>query len=496
MLLNKAVCPAQYAIWDKLTETLGSAGLLEQYRQAWLDNFCTERDIEVISQAGFNSVRIPLHYNLFTLSIQEEPLKGKDTWKTEGFERLDAVLRWCEKHSLYVIIDLHAAPGSQGYDSAINDYNKAKPSLWEDSENIRKTIALWTELAKRYKDRKVIAAYDLLNEPNWMFEQTGNKNGCNDRHNKPLKQFYIDCIKAIRQVDTNHMIVIEGNGWCNNHNGLWPLAQVDHNLVLSFHWYWVDNTTASLHKYLQLRKKYNVPLYVGEMGENHNQWQSQAVQLLEANDIGWCHWTYKKMESTSGCYSIPKPEGYQELLDHWTHGKRLPNAPHEIMARLARNALVENCTRNDGVLQALLQKQAGSRVLVGGETTTVRIRAADYSSMSGVATEETKDEGGGWNLAWLHKGHWVAFDVQVKRSGRYKISYRIASITGDGGMQLTSDHDSERDKQVIDSFPKTGDWQKWTTVSHVVKLQEGKQRLTFKSTQNGWNLNWLEIRSA
>lgn len=493
MLLSKAVCPAQYALWDKLTETLGSAHLLEQYRQAWLDNFCTERDIEIISQAGFNSIRVPLHFNLFTLSIQEEKVKGKDTWKPEGFQRLDALLRWCEKNDLYVIIDLHAAPGGQGYDSAINDYNKLKPSMWEDSENVRKSVALWAEIAKQYKDRKIIAAYDLLNEPNWMFEKTGNKNGCNDRHNKPLKQFNVDCIKAIRQVDTNHMIVIEGNGWCNNHNGLWPLAQVDRNLVLSFHWYWAENTTASLDKYLQLRKKYNVPLWVGESGENHNQWYTQAVQLLESHGIGWCWWTYKKMESSSGCYSISKPERYQELLDHWTYNKQMPIAPQEIMTQLARNALVENCTRNDGVFQALLQKKAGCRVIIGGETTAVRICAADYSSMNGVATEETKDEGGGWNVAWLHQGHWVAFDVQVNKTGKYKISYRIASITGDGGVQLTSDKDSKKDNWVIDSFPKTGGWQHWKTLSHVVQLHEGNQRLTFKSTQSGWNLNWIEI---
>ncbi len=494
MLLSKTVCPAQYSIFEKLKLTFGTADLVEEYRQAWLDNFCTERDIAVISREGFNSIRVPLHYNLFTLSIQEESFKGKDTWKPEGFQRLDAALGWCEKHNLYVIIDLHAAPGGQGYDSAINDYEKSKPSTWENSENIRKKIALWSKIAKRYRDRKIIAAYDLLNEPNWMFEQTGNKNGCNDRHNKPLKQFYVDCIKAIRQVDPNHMIVIEGNGWCNNHNGLWPL--VDQNLVLSFHWYWVENTTASLDKYLQLRKKYNVPLWVGEAGENHNQWYSQAVQLLESHAIGWCWWTYKKMESTSGCYSIAKPEGYQELVDHWMHGKKAPHAPEKVMAQLAKNALLKNCTRNDGVIQALLQMTTRQRFLIGGEGTPVRIAAADYCRMKGIGTEETKDEGGGFNVAWLQKGHWVAYDVQVKKTGKYKISYRIASITGNGGLQLTSDKDTERNHRSIMSFPNTGAWQNWQTISHVVKLQEGFQRLTVESTQDGWNLNWIEFKSA
>jgi hypothetical protein len=494
MLINKTICPAQYAIFERVKATLGSEALFEKYRQAWLKNFCTERDIELIAQGGFNSIRVPLHYNLFTLSIQEETTKGKDTWKPEGFRILDAVLGWCEKHNLYAIIDLHAAPGGQGYDSKINDYNKTNPSLWESDENIRKTIALWTEIANRYKDRKIIAAYDLLNEPNWMFEQTGNKNGRNDRYNKPLQKFYADCIKAIRRVDSNHMIVIEGNGWSNNHRGLWPFA--DQNLVLSFHYYWVEPTAESIKLYLSLRTKYNVPLWVGESGENHNQWYSQAVQLLESHDIGWCWWTYKKLESTSGCYTIVKPEGYQELIDHWTHGKTLPPAPEKIMVQLAENALVENCTRNEGVVQALLQITKLQRVLIGGEGAPVRITAVDYCRFKGIGTEQTKDEGGGYNVAWLETGHWVAYDVQVKKSGNYKISYRIASITGDGGLQLNSDKDTKRIDRSIKSFPNTGAWQTWQTISHVVELQEGCQRLTVESTQHGWNLNWIEFESA
>jgi len=48
---------------------------------------------------------------------------------------------------MYLILDLHGAPGGQGHDRNISDYDPAKPSLWESAENRRKTVALWRQLA-------------------------------------------------------------------------------------------------------------------------------------------------------------------------------------------------------------------------------------------------------------------------------------------------------------------------------------------------------------
>ena len=121
----------------------------ELFFESWLDNFVTEQDIDSIASWGFNSIRLPMHYELFTLSIQQEPVPGENTWLTKGFEMIDELLSWCEANQLYLILDLHAAPGGQGYDAAISDYNSAFPSLWESVENKNKTIALWEQLAIR-----------------------------------------------------------------------------------------------------------------------------------------------------------------------------------------------------------------------------------------------------------------------------------------------------------------------------------------------------------
>jgi aryl-phospho-beta-D-glucosidase BglC (GH1 family) len=68
-------------------------------------------------------------------------LKGENTWLEEGFKMTDDLLKWCADNKMYLILDLHAAPGGQGNDANISDNDKSKPSLWESEENQKKTIA-------------------------------------------------------------------------------------------------------------------------------------------------------------------------------------------------------------------------------------------------------------------------------------------------------------------------------------------------------------------
>ncbi|MDN8694017.1 cellulase family glycosylhydrolase, partial [Staphylococcus aureus] len=76
-----------------------------------------------------------------------------------------------------------------------------------------KTIALWKKLAERYANEPWIAGYDILNEPNWGFEDLANdKNGLKEQKNVPLKELMVAITKAIREVDQKHIVIIEGNG--------------------------------------------------------------------------------------------------------------------------------------------------------------------------------------------------------------------------------------------------------------------------------------------
>ena len=197
---------AQHEIKEKLTDLMGSEKT-EEFFKKWRENHFTKRDVDSLAAWGFNSIRVPLHYNLFTLPIQDEPNSGQNTWLDEGFNIIDNILDWAKPHEMYVILDLHAAPGGQGRNTDISDYDPDKPSLWESEQNKSKTVALWKKIAERYKDNEWIGGYDLLNEPNW--ELPGGVD---------LKDLYVRITNAIREVDDKHIIIIEGNDYANNFN--------------------------------------------------------------------------------------------------------------------------------------------------------------------------------------------------------------------------------------------------------------------------------------
>ena len=166
MMNSSGAADTQHEFMERLTALVGAESTAEFYTN-WRNNFVTKQDVDSIAKFGYNSIRLPMHYNLFTLPIEEEPVEGENTWLTLGFEMVDALLTWCESNEIYLILDLHAAPGGQGKDAAISDYDDSKPSLWESEQNKSKTVALWGKLAERYKDKEWIGGYDLLNEVNW-----------------------------------------------------------------------------------------------------------------------------------------------------------------------------------------------------------------------------------------------------------------------------------------------------------------------------------------
>ncbi|RZM07361.1 MAG: glycosyl hydrolase family 5, partial [Pedobacter sp.] len=151
----------QYRIRERLEDLMGAERTQEFY-DLWLANHTRKIDIDSMKAWGFNSVRLPMHYNLYTLSVDKEPVAGQDTWLDKGFAMTDSLLAWCKANKMYLILDLHAAPGGQGNDLNISDRNPSKPSLWDSEANQKKTIALWKKIAERYADEPWIGAYDII----------------------------------------------------------------------------------------------------------------------------------------------------------------------------------------------------------------------------------------------------------------------------------------------------------------------------------------------
>ena len=159
MMQSSDVADTQHEFRNRLVDLMGEEKT-DQFFDAWLANHATRADVDSLAKWGFNSIRLPMHYNLFTLPIEDEPVSGQNTWLDKGFVMVDSLLQWCESNNMYLILDLHAAPGGQGYNAAICDYDPTKPSLWESQENKDKTVALWGKLAERYKDEPWIGGYD------------------------------------------------------------------------------------------------------------------------------------------------------------------------------------------------------------------------------------------------------------------------------------------------------------------------------------------------
>ena len=138
----------------------------------------------------------------------------------------------------------------------------------------------------------------------------------------------------------------------------------------------------------------------------------------------------------------------------------------------------------------------GGRLNVAGFVTTsataITIQAENYSNMFGVVRENTSDVGGGQNVGNINTGDWMSYPaVTIPTTGVYTVSYRVASLSGGGRLQLERAGGTPVYGTL--SIPSTGAWQSWTTVSHTVTLSAGSIPFGIKATSGGWNINWFTI---
>jgi hypothetical protein len=513
MIQTNGFANAQYEIMNAIEDLIGKQNT-DTFNNLWLTNHVTKIDIDSLKSWGFNSVRVPMHYNLFTLPVEEEPIEGQQTWLTIGFELLDSLIDWCEEKEMYVILDLHAAPGGQGKDAAISDYNPTKPSLWESKDNRDKMVALWRKIAQRYADEQWVAGYDLLNETNW--DLPGGV---------AIKNLYKEITDSIRRVDQKHIIFIEGNWFANDFTGLTPPWDI--NLVYSPHKYWSFNDQSSIGSFLEIKNKYNVPLYLGETGENSNEWFQSAVKLYEDNNIGWAWWPLKKIESVAGPVSINKSEGYQILLDYWNNGGSKPSVEFskKVLFQLTEDLKIENCRYQKDVTDALFRQpftdetipfsihtipgmvyapdyDLGKAGMAYGDfdEANYSVSTGEYTAWNngwayrndGVDIEKCEDlSSNGFSIGFLNSDEWTQYEVNIESDGVYDLNVRTASGGSGGRMYFTMDNQSITESKFV--YP-SGGWQKWetTTISDII-LNQGNHKLRFYVDRAGFNVNSFEF---
>ncbi|HAN76568.1 MAG TPA: glycoside hydrolase family 5 [Bacteroidales bacterium] len=515
MLQTADFAGPQHKIRAKIEELVGPDET-EIFYQNWRANHFTVSDLDSLAKWGFNSIRLPLHYDLFTPPIEKEPVPGQITWLETGFTMVDNLLAQCKQRKIYLILDLHATPGGQGKDAAISDYDATKPSLWESEANKAKTVALWQKLADRYKNEEYIGGYDLINEPNWTLP-----------NNSDLKNLYTRIVQAIRTVDKNHLIFIEGNWFANDFTGLTP--PFDTNMAYSFHKYWSYNDAGSIKFATDLRDKYNVPIWLGESGENSNAWFAEAIKLMEDNKIGWAWWPWKKIDAIAGTLSVKKPVGYQKMLDYWKgNSTTKPTKTEAVNAlkELTDNLLIKNCVIRYDVLDAMFrQVNSDETKPFKKHTISSIIYATDFDmGKNGIAYFDrdiaTYQVSTGtytaWNRGWAYRNdgvdiepcadvpntngfavgftevdEFMTYTVDITQSGGFSADIRYAAASAGAKIQLFSNNSPVTGEIVL---PSTGSYNTYQTLTiNNLIFYKGVQQLKIKILSSGVNLNYFKI---
>ena len=295
---------------EALTEELIGPDKAEAFWKQWRETYITEADIDLLKNSGFNSVRVPIHWKFF------------DSDNADGFRLLDRLIQWARKDNIYVILDLHCAPGGQTGTNI--DDSLGYPWLYRSPQEQAHTIAIWRRLAARYKNEPIVLGYDLLNEPIPHFPQL-------QQYNTDLEPLYRKIVATVREVDKKHVVILGGAQWDSNFKVFGQ--PFDSNVMYTFHKYWTAPDTSVIQEYLDFRDKYHVPIWLGESGENKDEWIDAFTKTLEANKVGWCFWPYKKMDATSSVVTFDRPAHWDEILAFAKLPTGTANAEKRIAAR-------------------------------------------------------------------------------------------------------------------------------------------------------------------
>ncbi|MFH0953201.1 MAG: cellulase family glycosylhydrolase [Verrucomicrobiota bacterium] len=522
---------SESSIKTRIREIVGVTNAAK-FWNTFQSNFVTQADVADFSAEGFNTIRFSFNYRL--VSPQDTP----GQYSSEGFAFMDKVVQWCAANDLAVILDMHACPGGQSHDGpadpewtywywsdAITNWlETGVPCLWQSNAdyyattgrtpefNKQRTADIWREIANRYKDEPAILGYELMNEA-WLPADAGVED---------LRAALIQITDAIREVDANHIIMVGGDLFGGSLEGLVP--PWDSNMVLCFHRYWTPTTQATIQPFLDVAIQHNVPLCVTESGENSNPWLYEFAQLLEANNIGWCMWGYKKVDNIASAFSAYVTPDYQYVIDNFRDLPINATRANKGLMECATNVLTAKCAFDPGWFDALLSPQFNTQPYAFvTHTLPCKINCVNYDvGNQGLAYSDTRyknpdglygapynsgwkyrndgvdvnttSEAGGFKVSWVDSNERLKFTVNVSQAAKYDIYIRTASPNSTGRLQLY--WDGAPLTSVI-SVPKTGGWDNFraTTVKGF-NLTAGQHVLEARFTVGGFDISSIEFKKA
>ncbi len=471
--------------FNELSDAFGSSDKAAEFEYQWRLHYVDEQAIADLSALGFNSVRVPFNYNLFWWNNQ---------LRDNGFEYFDRVIEWCRQYNMYVLLDMHGAPGYQNPgDHADNvNSNASQPrdsvTFW-DGNNVQIAATIWRHIANRYKDEPVVWGYDLINEP---VPQDGRE--------YELLPSLIAIRNAIREVDNNHIIVAEGSWWASDLSKIdWSNGSTQANTGVNYKW--DDKLVYQIHHYgpvgdtqgrEAITNNLNIPLIIGEYGETDEGNLLAITNWAKQHLAGYFPWSFKKMSHDRTLWTIPTNADYEQVKAYINNGGTRPTHMYDAMISFAQHNIRNGYSSHvwhqgfyNGVKpdpqQANCDTSSASFALPG------QIEAEQYCHQQGVQQETTSDTNGGQNIGYLDAGDYTEYRIQVNTSGNYTFQARVASLDSTGQIDVQLNGSSLS----LLTTPITGGWQTFTTITSSVYLTAGSHRLKLAFPAGGFNLNWV-----
>lgn len=162
----------------------------ERLMKLFRDNWMRPQDWDRLASFGVNLVRIPFIHTV----VEDEKRPG--TLRADAWHYLDRAIDEAGRRGIYVILDLHGAAGSQGWEHHSGCAGRNR--FWSVPAYQQRTAWLWQQVAGRYRDRPEVAGYSLLNEP-WGTDSAS------------MAAVVETLYKAVRAVDPNHVIILPGH---------------------------------------------------------------------------------------------------------------------------------------------------------------------------------------------------------------------------------------------------------------------------------------------
>lgn len=312
--------PANEEAWrEALMRELGP----ERYRfffDRFLEYFFAEDDAAFLQSLGLNVVRVPVNYRQFERDAEPGIIRE------EGFKHLDRVIEVCEAHGIYTVIDLHAVQGYQNQDWH-SDNPTHRAFLWSQKHFQDRAVQLWEAIGRRYRGNPWVAGYNLMNEPN---DPAGNA----------LIPFTRRLYDAVRAVDPEHLIFIDGNHYSSDFSlfkEAWPGAVYSpHDYALCgfadagpYPGYtrdvWCDRSFLEEHflRKTAFMREHHAPIWIGEFGPVYTgspevdasryDVARDQIDIFEHYGAHWSIWTYKDIGLQGLVYVAPDSPWIRQL---------------------------------------------------------------------------------------------------------------------------------------------------------------------------------------